>query len=73
MAMTRTVSHITITNRHIDESIGICIECGAEQYGCEPDARNYVCESCFIPAVFGSEELLQMGAIYDDTELFDQE
>ena len=25
---------------------GFCIECGHEQDGCEPDARNYECELC---------------------------
>ena len=26
------------------ENIGFCIACGAEHYGCEPDARRYECE-----------------------------
>ena len=38
---------------------GFCIACGAEQEGCEPDARNYECESCGAHKVFGAEELLQ--------------
>ena len=37
---------------------GFCIVCGNEQDGCEPDARNYECESCGEDAVFGAEELL---------------
>jgi len=37
---------------------GICTACGEEQEGCEPDAREYVCESCGKPAVYGAEELL---------------
>lgn len=37
---------------------GICIACGNEQGGCEPDAREYVCEACGEPAVYGAEELL---------------
>jgi len=40
------------------ESIGFCTECGAERDGCEPDARNYPCESCGQHAVMGAEELL---------------
>lgn len=40
------------------ESIGFCTECGAEQYGCEPDANGYQCESCGAMAVTGAEELL---------------
>lgn len=42
----------------LDEDIGICTACGEEQDGCEPDARNYTCESCGEEAVFGAEELL---------------
>lgn len=40
------------------ESIGFCQGCGAEQLGCEPDARAYTCESCGKPEVYGAEELL---------------
>ena len=25
---------------------GICLACGEEASGCEPDARGYLCESC---------------------------
>lgn len=42
------------------EYIGICIACGHEQEGCEPDARRYECESCGKPKVYGAEELLLM-------------
>ena len=37
---------------------GFCIACGEEQGGCEPDAREYECESCGKAAVYGSDELL---------------
>jgi hypothetical protein len=37
---------------------GFCIECGEEGDGCEPDAREYPCESCGERAKFGAEELL---------------
>jgi hypothetical protein len=37
---------------------GFCLICGCEAEGCEPDARNYECESCGAPAVYGAEELL---------------
>jgi hypothetical protein len=37
---------------------GFCIACGAEAYGVEPDARDYICESCGQPKVYGAEELL---------------
>ena len=39
---------------------GICIACGEDADGCEPDARNYECESCGENKVFGCEELLFM-------------
>jgi len=39
-------------------SPGICVACGDDREGCEPDARNYECYSCGKRAVFGAEELL---------------
>ena len=41
-----------------DEGTGFCKACGKSQKYCEPDARNYVCNSCGKPEVFGAEELL---------------
>lgn len=41
-----------------DDNIGICIHCGAEQFGCEPDARRYPCEACGERKVYGAQELL---------------
>ena len=41
-----------------DDCTGICLACGEEQGGCEPDARKYECESCGEKRVYGSEELL---------------
>jgi hypothetical protein len=43
-----------------DDYTGFCTACGAEQGGCEPDARMYICESCEQPSVYGAEELLFM-------------
>lgn len=40
--------------------IGICIACGSEQEGCEPDAERYECESCGEHKVYGAEQLLIM-------------
>jgi hypothetical protein len=37
---------------------GFCTACGADQEGCEPDARNYYCEGCGERSVCGAEELL---------------
>lgn len=40
--------------------MGICIECGEEQGGCEPDARERECESCGAFKVYGAEEIIIM-------------
>lgn len=45
----------------LDDNIGFCLACGEENYGVEPDARRYPCESCDAPRVYGAEELLLMG------------
>lgn len=37
---------------------GICVKCGAERDGCEPDAQNYECYDCGERAVMGAEMLL---------------
>ena len=48
--------------------MGICIACGNEQEGVEPDARRYECESCGERKVYGAEELLMAtGAIQSFT------
>ena len=39
------------------ENPGFCIACGHEQGGCEPDAREYQCESCGEYEVYGAAEL----------------
>ena len=43
-----------------DDYTGICLACAAEQGGCEPDAREYTCETCGEPKVYGAEELVLM-------------
>lgn len=42
---------------------GLCVSCGSEQLGCEPDARRYPCEACGKRTVYGAQELLLMGRI----------
>lgn len=39
---------------------GFCLKCGYEADSCEPDARNYKCENCEEPQVFGADELLMI-------------
>lgn len=41
---------------------GICVVCGEDCDGVEPDARRYRCESCGERGVYGAEELLLMMA-----------
>jgi len=43
-------------------NIGFCLSCGEEADGCEPDAKEYECESCGEHQVYGAEEILIMGA-----------
>ena len=42
---------------------GLCLGCGAEAHGVEPDARRCECESCGEPQVYGVEELLMEVAL----------
>lgn len=41
-----------------DDNIGFCKFCGDMAFGIEPDAQNYMCESCGKHQVFGAEQLL---------------
>jgi len=45
------------------DDIGLCLACGAEAYGVEPDAVGYRCEECNELRVFGTENALMMGRI----------
>lgn len=66
----RKLWHKSLTDDVIAEAVergntsldnpGFCLICGAEQDGCEPDARNYECEACGAEAVYGAEELLMV-------------
>ena len=42
------------------ENPGICLACGEEADGCEPDAERYTCEYCDEPRVYGAEQILMM-------------
>lgn len=60
--------HPTITEARVSEAVarhqssldnpGLCVICGADAEGVEPDARRYECEACGEPGVYGAEELL---------------
>ena len=50
------------------DNSGICLACGFEQDGCEPDAENYTCESCGESCVMGAEQILICGAYHPDAK-----
>lgn len=52
---------MTVQAEMSEGNIGLCIYCGTETIGVEPDARKYPCESCDRKGVFGLEELVLMG------------
>lgn len=37
---------------------GLCLACGAEAEGVEPDSRNYSCDVCGDTQVFGIEDIV---------------
>jgi len=43
---------------------GFCLACGEIQDCVEPDARQYECECCGAPKVYGAEELVLMGLTF---------
>lgn len=53
----RVVATVQSSNASLDNP-GFCIACGADADGVEPDAREYECEACGEPGVYGAEELL---------------
>lgn len=59
VTLARVVEAVERHNASLDNP-GICISCGADQDGCEPDACELECEHCGQFAVYGAEELLIM-------------
>ena len=47
---------------------GICLACGCEADGCEPDAENYTCEACGESCVMGAEQILIAGFYHPDKQ-----
>ena len=51
--------YLAAARRLLDEdSMGLCVACGAEACQVEPDAREYECERCGADAVYGAEEVV---------------
>lgn len=42
---------------------GICLECGNTQGCVEPDAEDYICDSCGEARVYGLEQALLIGEL----------
>lgn len=69
-ALERKRWHRTITEERLSEMVerrmtsldnpGVCLSCGIEVDGVEPDAADYECETCGDPTVFGADEALMM-------------
>jgi len=54
----------TIDEAYDSDSCGFCLACGQDTCcGVEPDAREYECESCGKPMVYGIQELAIMGLL----------
>lgn len=45
---------------HQDGVTGVCLACGGEQSGVEPDARDRQCDACGRDWVAGAEHILTM-------------
>lgn len=57
------MAKVTLEAGDIDYGNGICVACGNVQEGCEPDAREYECEECGKPKVYGVEEAILQGLV----------
>ena len=76
--MARKLPHPSITEDRITEMVmrgptttdnpGICLACGEEAEGVEPDAEKYECEFCGESTVMGAEQILIAGAYHPAKE-----
>ena len=69
----RNAPHASITLTRVMEAInedeypGLCIRCGADTSGVEPDAERYPCDECGAEAVYGAEQLILCGLYHSQT------
>lgn len=54
---------VDIDESDIDDNIGWCLACGAQEDGVEPDACKLRCSCCDKPKVYGLSELALMGLL----------
>ena len=66
--LTRFKPSIQWAEQASDDGMGFCIACGCEADGVEPDAVRYPCEDCGEHKVYGAEELVLMGLVYDEAD-----
>lgn len=79
MTLVPSVVHSSVTEARVVQLMknqmftldnpGICLECGADHDGCEPDATNYECHECEQHYVFGAAEILLAGDYHRDGTL----
>lgn len=48
------------------DGMGFCLACGSSEMAVEPDARQYICDCCGKPKVYGAAELALMGLCYTE-------
>lgn len=59
----RVVAMCMRTARTVDNP-GMCLACGSEQDGCDPDAEGDTCDECGESCVMGAEQILIAGAYH---------
>ena len=60
------ITAMCIRQLHSLDNPGICLSCGEEADGCEPDAERYTCESCGEKQVYGADQALLCGYYHTD-------
>jgi len=63
------VHALCLRRLHSLDDPGICLGCGAEVDGVEPDARAYQCEHCGKPRVWGCDEVLIAGLFHPNKKV----
>ena len=65
MGPVRTIPYRTFTLAQLQEAdamdCGLCLACGA--FRGDPASRQYRCELCGNAAVYGANEIIQMGRV----------
>lgn len=53
---------LELHEEHSDEFPGLCLSCGEDARGVEPDAERYRCDFCGERSVYGVEQIAILGA-----------